>query len=119
MAKLQKRLFNLDFENIKECLAVASSIHGLGAAGASGLLSILYPEHFGTVDKFVVYSFLKIDQLQEKALISGMNPEALTLNNGVILIEIMRRKSQELNERFNTDFWTPRKIDMILWAIRQ
>lgn len=118
LAKIQKRLFNLDFENIKECLAVASSIHGLGTAGASGLLAILYPEHFGTVDKFVVYSLLKIDGLQESAAISSMNPEALTLNNGVTLIEIMRNKAQELNERFNTDFWTPRKIDMILWAIR-
>lgn len=118
LARIQKRLFNLDFEDIKECLAVASSIHGLGTAGASGLLSILYPEHFGTVDKFVVYSLLKIDGLQEKAILSSMNPDALTLNNGVLLIEIMRRKAQELNERFNTNFWTPRKIDMILWAIR-
>ena len=118
LARIQKRLFNLDFEDIKECLAVASSIHGLGTAGASGLLSILYPEYFGTVDKFVVYSLLKIDGLQEKAILSSMNPEALTLNNGVLLIGVMRRKAQELNERFNTNFWTPRKIDMILWTIR-
>ena len=118
LARIQERLFDLDFEDIKGCLAVASSIHGLGTAGASGLLSILYPEHFGTVDKFVVYSLLKINGLQEHATVSGMNPEALTLNNGVVLIEIMRNKAQELNERFNTDFWTPRKIDMILWATR-
>lgn len=118
LARIQKRLFNLDFADIKECLAVASSIHGLGTAGASGLLSILYPEQFGTVDKFVVYSLLKIDGLQEKDTISGMNPEALTLNNGVALIEIMRRKADELNRRFNTNYWTPRKIDMVLWAVR-
>lgn len=118
LVRVQNRLFNLDFENIKECLAVASSIHGLGTAGASGLLSILYPKYFGTVDKFVVYSLLKISGLQEQATVSGMNPEALTLNDGVALIEIMRNKAQELNKRFNTDFWTPRKIDMILWAIR-
>ena len=118
LANVQKRLFNIDFENTKECLTIASSIHGLGTAGGSGLLSILYPEHFGTVDKFVVYSLLKINGLQESAAISRMNPESLTLNNGVLLIEIMRNKAQELNERFQTDFWTPRKIDMILWAIR-
>lgn len=108
----------MNFEDIKECLAVASSIHGLGTAGASGLLSVLYPNRFGTVDKYVVYSFLKIDGLQENTVISGMNAEALTLNNGVVLIEIMRRKADELNSRFNTDFWTPRKIDMVLWAMR-
>ena len=118
LARIQKRLLNLDFADIKECLAVASSIHGLGTAGASGLLSILYPEQFGTVDKFVVYSLLKIDGLQEKDTISGMNPEALTLNNGVALIEIMRHKADELNKRFNTNYWTPRKIDMVLWAVR-
>lgn len=116
--RIQKRLFNLDFADIKECLTVASSIHGLGTAGASGLLSILYPEQFGTVDKFVVYSLLKIDNLQEKDAVSNMNPEALTLNNGVALIEIMRRKADELNRRFNTNYWTPRKIDMVLWAVR-
>ena len=118
LARIQKRLLNLDFADIKECLAVASSIHGLGTAGASGLLSILYPEQFGTVDKFVVYSLLKIDGLQEKDTISGMNPEALTLNNGVALIELMRHKADELNKRFNTNYWTPRKIDMVLWAVR-
>lgn len=118
LAQIKKRLFNLDFEDIKGCLVTASSIHGLGTAGASGLLSILYPEYFGTVDKFVVYSLLKIDGLPEYTAVSAMNPEALTLNNGVVLIEIMRKKALELNARFNTNFWTPRKIDMILWAIR-
>lgn len=118
LAQIKKSLFNLDFEDIKGCLVTASSIHGLGIAGASGLLSILYPEYFGTVDKFVVYSLLKIDGLPEYTAVSAMNPEALTLNNGVVLIEIMRNKALELNERFHTNFWTPRKIDMILWAIR-
>ena len=118
LARIQKRLFNLNFEDIKECLAVASGINGLGTAGASGLLAILYPEQFGTVDKFVVYSLLTIDGLKEKDTISSMNPEALTLNNGVVLIEIMRRKADELNRRFNTTYWTPRKIDMVLWAVR-
>ena len=45
-----------------------------------------------------------------------MNPESLTNNDGVILVEIMREKAEELNRNFNTDFWTPRKIDMILWS---
>ena len=118
LAQIQTHLLNLDLANIKECLSVASSIHGLGTAGASGLLSILYPEYFGTVDRFVVYSLLEIDGLQEHETLSKMNPEALNLNDGVALIEIMRKKAKELNNRFDTDFWTPRKIDMILWAVR-
>lgn len=119
LSLIQKRLANLNFADIKESLAVASSIRGLGTAGASGLLTILYPEYFGTVDKFVVFSLLKIEGLQQQSVISCMNPEALTLNDGAALIEIMREKSAELNKRFNTDFWTPRKIDMILWATRE
>ena len=28
----------------------------------------------------------------------------------------MRQKSLELNQEFQTNKWTPRKIDMVLWA---
>lgn len=118
LSEIQDQLFKLNFEDIKECLTVASSIHGLHTAGGSGLLSILFPEHFATVDRYVVYALLKIDGLKEYATISRMNPESLTLNDGVTLIELMRRKAKELNARFQTDFWTPRKIDMVLWAVR-
>ena len=118
LAKIKKRLFNLNFNDIKECLVVASGIYGLGTAGGSGLLSILYPEHFGTVDRFVVYSLLEIEDLPERAVVASMNAKSLTLNNGVVLIEIMRNKANELNRLFNTDFWTPRKIDMVLWSMR-
>ena len=47
-----------------------------------------------------------------------MNKNNITLKNGVILISIYRQKANELNIKFNTNFWTPRKIDMILWANR-
>ena len=45
-----------------------------------------------------------------------MNPEGLKIKDGIILVNIMKEKAAELNAKFNTDFWTPRKIDMILWA---
>jgi hypothetical protein len=47
-----------------------------------------------------------------------MNPDNLSLINGMVLINIMFRKAKENNEIFGTDFWTPRKIDMILWSSR-
>jgi hypothetical protein len=43
-----------------------SRIRGLGIAGASGLLSVLFPEYFGTVDQFVVMSLLCINGLKER-----------------------------------------------------
>ena len=38
--------------------------------------------------------------------------------DAVLLIDIMRRKARQLNGWFGTNKWTPRKIDMILWASR-
>lgn len=114
---IKHRLFVADRSNIYECLSIASNIRGLGTAGASGLLSILFPQHFGTTDQFVVKSLLEIDNFEEHLLIQRMNPNALKIEDGVILIEIMRKQAAYLNQLFNSSFWTPRKIDMILWSI--
>ncbi len=32
------------------------------------------------------------------------------------MIEILRRKADELNIQNKTDFWTPGKVDMALWS---
>ena len=114
---IMQRLFLADRENIFECLSLVSNIRGLGVAGASGLLSILFPHDFGTVDQFVVMSLLNIENLKEHSQIESMNPQSLKTKDGEILIRIMRQKAASLNAQFNTSFWTPRKIDMILWSI--
>jgi hypothetical protein len=53
---------------------IASQIRGLGTAGASGLLALMYPTHFGTVDQFVVKGLQQVDDLLEKAALGRMNP---------------------------------------------
>ena len=113
---IQKRLFSADHSDIKNCLKTAVEIRGLGAAGASGLLSILFPEDFGTIDQFVVRKLQELDEPAYNIYLDKMNPDSLKITDGVILINIMRDKAEELNKKFNTDFWTPRKIDMILWS---
>jgi hypothetical protein len=113
---IKERVFALDKENIQQCLALASSIRGLGTAGASGLLAVLFPSHFGTVDQFAVKALAAIPGLPERALVSAMNPESLKLNEGDVLIRIMRRKAQELNQGSSPVRWTPRKVDMVLWT---
>jgi len=113
---IKKRLFASDKENIQQCLALASSIRGLGIAGASGLLAVLFPAHFGTVSQFAVKALAKIPELPERAVIAAMNPESLNLNEGTVLIRVMRRKAAELNRAFSTTEWTPRKVDMVLWT---
>lgn len=116
LESIQHRLFTTPKGDIEKCLEVATEIAGLGTAGASGLLSILFPEYFSTVDQFVVKRLREIDDPDYKFRLATMNPESLKSQDGVLLIQIMRNKAAELNEKFNTNFWTPRKIDMVLWA---
>jgi len=113
---IKERLFARDKNNIEQCLAVACSIRGLGTAGASGLLAVLFPGYFGTVDQFAAKALLRIPDLPESQRIAAMHPESLRLDEGTLLIRIMRLKAAELNRAFSTSFWTPRKIDMILWT---
>ena len=116
LKNIQTRLFCTSKNDIGKCLEIANEIYGLGTAGASGLLAILFPEHFGTVDQFVVKRLQEINHPTYSVALSNMNPEGLKIKDGVILIKIMRTKADELNKKFNTNFWTPRKIDMILWS---
>jgi hypothetical protein len=114
----KKRLLSINTTNISAGLSIAKEIHGLGIAGASGLLSLMYPNSFATVDQFAVKALCKIPSLSESNDLKKMKPDNLTLNNGKTLIDIMTRKAMDNNRNFDTDFWTPRKIDMILWASR-
>ena len=119
LAEIQKELFSFDKVQIRTGLEAASRIRGLGIAGASGLLSVLFPDYCGTVDQFVVKSLLCIDKLKERKSLLRMRPEALTLADGVVLEQILRAKADELNRIFQAGKWTPRKIDKILWAYRE
>jgi hypothetical protein len=113
---IKGRLFASDRDNIQQCLVLATSIRGLGTAGASGLLAVLFPAEFGTVDQFAVKALAMVPELPERDLIAAMTPESLKLSEGAVLIRIMRRKAQELNKALSTTEWTPRKVDMVLWT---
>ncbi len=117
LANIQQRLFSSDRSNIEKCLTIAAEIRGLGPAGASGLLSILFPESFGTIDQYVVKALSEVKGLSYAAELMKMNPDSLSIKNGVLLIRILREQAKRLNEKFDTNFWTPRKVDMVLWAI--
>ena len=116
LKSIQTRIFATPKTEIGKCLEIACEIYGLGTAGASGLLAILFPEYFGTVDQFVVRRLQEIHHPLYADALNRMNPEGLKIKDGIILVNIMKEKAAELNAKFGTDFWTPRKIDMILWA---
>ena len=110
------RLLEIDPENIRSGLSLASEIRGLGTAGASGLLSLMYPATFATVDQFVVKALRAVGDLPEADDLAKMKPQALTVVDGVTLIDIVSRKATENNQVFGTGAWTPRKIDQVLWT---
>jgi hypothetical protein len=118
-------LTEIDLANIRKPLNTVKSpqIKGLGYAGASGLLAVLFPKSFGTADKFVVRALCKIVSLPERSEVLVMaqtdakgKDVPLNEKNAALLIDIMRRKATDLNALFGPDKWTPRMIDMILWA---
>lgn len=120
--KIRERLLNLNPHDVRLGLSTAAEIKGLGIAGASGLLSLMYPRHFGTVDQFVVDALSQVRDLPDAVAISKMKPKPpkksrqLRLSDGVLLIRIFARKADENNQLFGTSDWTPRKIDMVLWV---
>ncbi len=113
---IRGELLTFDVSDIRAGLRIASKIRGLGTAGASGLLSLLYPQHFGTVDQFAVKALREIKGLPQSARLAKMNENSLKLADGECLVEIMRVKARSLAAQFADPGWTPRKVDMILWT---
>lgn len=116
LESLRQQLLNLDHKDVRRGLTMAKKIRGLGTAGASGLLSLMYPERFATVDQFVVKALRLVTGLPEASALAKMNPENLSISDGVLLIDILTRKAGKNNQSFSTSAWTPRKIDMVLWT---
>lgn len=118
LEKIHCELFSFDKRDILSGLQIASQIKGLGTAGASGLLGVLFPEYFGSVDQFVVSALLSIHKLECSRQIEKINPQCIKLSEGVILIQLLREKAHQLNSKNLTNYWTPRKVDKVLWAYR-
>ena len=116
---IHQKIFSFDLNDAAKGLSIALKIRGLGTAGASGLLALLYPEYFGTVDQHVVKALNRVENLSQKNDVMRINPDGIKLEEAALLIQIMREKAKALNSVNNTSFWTPRKIDMVLlWADR-
>ncbi len=67
---VRQQLLNLNLNEIHVGLKIATKIRGLGTAGASGLLSIMYPKYFATVDQFVVKALRLVSDLPESDVLS-------------------------------------------------
>jgi hypothetical protein len=114
--RIKESLLTFDHRDIEQGLTIANKIRGLGTAGASGLLSLMYPQTFATVDQFAVKALCQIDNLPQASVLKRIKPMGLTIKDGVLLIQIMEDKAAENNQTFQSNAWTPRKVDKILWT---
>jgi hypothetical protein len=110
--RLVKRVDDNVSASIQMMMGKHGGIRGLGVAGASGLLALVYPEEFGTVDVKVTEALQQVGLPQ----VARINPTAIKIEDAVIIIEIMRVKALELNRMFGANKWTPRLIDRVLWV---
>ena len=116
LARIKERLLTFDVHDVATGLSIAGEIKGLGPAGASGLLAVLFPDAFGTADQFVVKALQAVTDLPESGTLARMNPQQLRVTDAAVLIGVMRRKAFENNRTFGTSNWTPRKVDKVLWT---
>lgn len=112
---IRQRLLSVDEEEVARPLHIAMRIKGLGPAGATGLLSVMYPAFFGTVDRFVAENLRSA--MPEVAEFNEMNPGSLTGLDAVLLTEVLREKARLLTSALGHP-WTPRMVDQVLWAVR-
>lgn len=119
LEEIKNKLFSFDVTNIRQGLEIVTEIHCMRVIAGSGLLAVLFPDYYGTIDQFVIKSLLQIDGLQEHKRILNINQSAPTINDGIFLIELMTQKATELNKLFRKNSWRPRDIDKVLWALRE
>lgn len=100
----------------EELIKISKEIKYISVAGATALLSIMYPDRFGTVDKFVVLC-LK-ESLPNDSIIQSTNEEDIKIEQAIYIEKLMREKAKELNKLFSVVTWNARAIDKATWADR-
>ena len=98
---------------IKEGLKYRFKLPGIGVAGMSGILSLILPDKFGVVDRYVAMA------LETVAGIKVSHYDDLSDFNAAELEWCMIEKARKLNElKIGDIHWTPRDIDKALWSYR-
>ncbi|GAB6161212.1 hypothetical protein JCM12298_03710 [Desulfothermus naphthae] len=90
--KIKKEILVIDPLEIRESIATVLKIKGIGVGGATGLLSLIFPKYFGTLDQFLVIALQNIS-----SSLQNINPNNLNLDDAVRLTKILRKISSSLN----------------------
>ncbi|MDT2738216.1 hypothetical protein P7H00_13990 [Enterococcus pseudoavium] len=118
LEEIQKEIFSFNLSDTPMGLTIVTKIKGLGVAGGSGLLSLLFPSFFGTVDEQAIKALLATEQYKDDPILNKIKTQDIKIKEGVYLNNIYQKKSHELNQLFGSYCWTPRDIDVILWFYR-
>ena len=113
--KILEGIFVIDPDDIYLHLTNITRITGIGVAGASGILALVLPQYFGTVDRFAVENLQKVydeNSFYGKKL-HKMNPQHISVYDAVTVIRIYREKAEEVTKIYRRVV-TPREIDMVL-----
>jgi hypothetical protein len=115
-------------ESPAQSLKRLTPVGGMGIPVASACLALLYPERFGTVDRFTLRAFRTLDgnpvfdgfrrwvDDPDTYLNQQDNPQALHIAGLMILL--YRDKARELTATDPADGWTPRQVEMVVWTVR-
>ena len=76
----------------------------------------MYPKRFTTIDQFVIGVLQKANSLKDDALIQKINENAIKKDETLYALDLIQKKSKELNNTFSKHSWPPRNIDKALWA---
>lgn len=90
LKSIHRELFLFNRSDAARGLSVVSRIHGLGTAGASGLLALLFPKHFEAVDQFVVKALSEVEDLPHKREVQKIYSLCISIRAGALLIELLK-----------------------------
>lgn len=123
-----RRVLQLNLADSARCLSAvgSGSIPGMRVSAASAFLAVLFPEWFGTVDQHTLRNLLKIvDPRADWLRAQVHNPATffsgdhqLAQHRASLMVALYREQAQRLNSGLTTPYWTPRKVEMVVFALR-
>lgn len=126
--EVKRQIVRADKTDVPRCLKIITCVEGFGIPTGSGLLAVLFPEHFGTIDKLILRAFLSIPSVNtryhldewtrndDQYFSKGSKSDSRRYELSSILIGLFVEKAAENNRLFGTSLWTPRTVEMTLWT---
>lgn len=112
----------------QDAIKRVTRIGGAGIPVASACLALLYPEHFGTVDRWALRGFLTLRHhptidgfrawVKDPDTFLNQQDDMQALRTAELMILLYRDRADRLRVLDPEEGWTPRKVDMVVWTLR-